>query len=296
MLSFDDKELPAKVISLRPPEGETVPAFVDSPHSGYDYPAGFDPLVPIDDLRRVEDAYVDILFGDAPKHGIGLLSALFPRSFIDPNRAASDIDPDMIAGTWDGPLRPTEKSRMGHGLVWRSYPSDRPLYRDRLPVSEIRDRIENYWQPYHDCLRQQLDHLHALFGGVWHIDGHSMPTSSSPYVPGRPGARADFVLGDRDGTTCSAEFTRFIAANLTELGYAVRINDPYRGAELVKAYGKPALNRHSIQIEINRGLYMNEATMERSAGFDALRRDIGRLLEALAGYSSMRATGVMAAE
>lgn len=288
--------VPSNVLSLSEPTASKVPVFVDSPHSGCVYPDDFKPLLSMQDLRKVEDAYVDGLFDDAPSHGIGLLSALFPRSYIDPNRAETDLDPAMIEGAWNGPMRPTDKTRMGHGLVWSRYPSDRPLYPCRLPASVVRHRIEHYWRPYHDCLRARLDDLHRRFGMVWHLDCHSMPASSSPYVAGRPGARADVVLGDRDGTSCGAGFTLFVGEQLRDLGYSVRVNDPYRGAELVRAYGNPPRNRHSLQIEINRGLYMNEATLEKTDGFDRLKDDLGNLLGRIASYATATASTAAAAE
>lgn len=123
-----------------------------------------------------------------------------------------------------------------------------------------------------------------------------MPASSSPYVAGRPGARADVVLGDRDGTSCGAGFTLFVGEQLRDLGYSVRVNDPYRGAELVRAYGNPPRNRHSLQIEINRGLYMNEATLEKTDGFDRLKDDLGNLLGRIASYATATASTAAAAE
>ena len=93
--------------------------------------------------------------------------------------------------------------------------------------------------------------------------------------------KADFVLGDRDGSTCAPEFTAFVAKTLTGLGYDVAINDPYKGVELVRMHGRPAEQRHSLQIEINRRLYMDESTLARHSGFDTLRSNLQRLLEAL---------------
>ncbi|MEQ8601753.1 MAG: N-formylglutamate amidohydrolase [Marivibrio sp.] len=255
-----------------------APVVLDSPHSGAVYPDGFKPRVPRRELRRVEDAFVDELFADGPAHGAALLAALFPRSFIDPNRAVDDLDPGLIDGPWPGRLNPTEKSRLGHGLVWRSCPSERPLYHGPLPTAEVAWRIETFWRPYHAALEDLLTAAHTRFGAVWHLNCHSMPASSSPAVPGRAGQRADFVLGDRDGTSCAPAFTQFVRDRLQAMGYTVRINDPYRGAELVRAYGRPSQDRHSLQIEINRGLYMHEAALEKTDGFARLTRDLGRLV------------------
>lgn len=272
------------VLDLAVPERGGVPLVLDSPHSGREYPDDFHPLIGNDELRRVEDAYVERLFGAAPDLGAVLLSALFPRTYIDANRADSDIDPTMLRGRWPEPLRPTEKSRLGHGLVWKSFPPDRPLYVGRLPVEEVRARVEKCWRPYHQTLETEIHRLRATHGAVWHLNCHSMPSSSSPFVPGRAGARADFVLGDRDGSSCDRAFTLFARDRLEAMGYAVRLNDPYRGAELVRAYSDPANGRHSLQIEINRGLYLNEDTLQPNQGFEVLRDTLTRLVSSMASY------------
>ncbi len=104
--------------------------------------------------------------------------------------------------------------------------------------------------------------------------------------PGRP--RADFVLGDRDGTTCAPEFTALVAGTLRGLGYDVKVNDPYKGVELVRAFSDPGSNRHSLQIEVNRRLYMDERTRMRNANFPALRQHLDRLVRVIAEYATER--------
>jgi N-formylglutamate deformylase len=285
------------VYRLAPPADGAVraPVVLDSPHSGACYPARFRPRVPLRELRRVEDAFVDELFDGAPALGASLLAAAFPRSFIDPNRAVDDLDPAMIAGPWPHRVNPTEKSRLGHGLIWRSCPSERPMYDRPLAPEEVAWRIEAFWRPYHEALEGELARAYAAFGAVWHLNCHSMPASSSPIVTGRTGARADFVLGDRDGSSCAPAFTHFVRDRLVAMGYSVRINDPYRGAELVRLHGRPAEDRHSLQIEINRGLYMREATLEKTQGFARLKRDLTRLVGAVCDHAFAR-TARFAAE
>src|SRR5258708_38260577 len=143
-------------------------------------------------------------------------------------------------------------------------------------------------EPYHAALGAALDERHRRFGTVWHLNCHSMPAVGDVMSddPGRP--RAEFVLGDRDATTCEPEFTAFVATTLSGMGYGVAINDPYKGVELVRKHGRPAERRRSLQIEINRGLYMDEATLEKNAGFAALQADLTRLVEALADYVRAR--------
>jgi len=142
--------------------------------------------------------------------------------------------------------------------------------------------------PYHDALASELDASRGAFGAVWHLDLHSMPAVGDANAddPGR--ARADFVLGDRDGTTCERTFTQEVATTLRSLGYDVAINDPYKGVELVRKHGRPSENRHSLQIEINRRLYMDEMSLEPNDGYAKLERDLESMLKAIAAYVRRR--------
>ena len=129
----------------------------------------------------------------------------------------------------------------------------------------------------------------ARFAGVWHVNFHSMKSVSNGMAAEGPGvARADFVLGDRDGTTCAPELTDFVLRFLTKLGYDVRVNNPYKGVELVRRHGRPGENRHSLQIEVNRKLYMDEGAFERNANFPKLKADLDGLVASLAGFARER--------
>jgi len=266
------------------PSVAAIPLVLDSPHSGEDYPADFDHAPPRMDVRRAEDTHVARLYRAAPRHGATLIEATFPRSYIDPNRSLADVDPDLLADAWGEPLAPTRKTAQGIGLVWRIARSGVPMYARKLASDEVRGRIERCWKPYHDALAAELDALHRRFGAVWHVDCHSMPAVGDANAddPGR--ARADFVLGDRDGTTCDAAFTRAVAEALEGMGYDVAINDPYKGVELVKKHGRPAQRRHSLQIEVNRRLYMDEITLVPNAGYEKLERDLEKLLAEVASF------------
>jgi len=163
------------------------------------------------------------------------------------------------------------------------------MYARLLSVADVERRIALYYEPYHAAVAAALDERHRRFGAVWHLNCHSMPAVGDVMSddPGRE--RAEFVLGDRDGTTCEPEFTAFVAATVSAMGYEVAINDPYKGVELVRKHGRPAERRHSLQIEINRRLYMDEVSLARTAGFGALQADLVRLIEALADYVRARA-------
>jgi N-formylglutamate deformylase len=272
-----------------PPRDRRVPLVLDSPHSGREYPDDFRPGVPLEALRQAEDTHVDELFANGPDAGATLISARFPRSYIDPNRSLLDIDPSLLDAPWPGPAIATRKTELGIGLIWRVLDSGEPIYARKLSVEEVKHRIVRYHQPYQRAVKDALDEAHGHFGAVWHLNLHSMPSVSGRISEEGPGrARADFVLGDRDGTTCEAGFTAFVAEALRAMGYAVKINDPYKGVELVRAFSDPAAGRHSLQLEVNRRLYMDEASREKAPGFEALRRDMDRLLDKVAAYAAER--------
>ncbi len=270
------------------PEGRFAPVVFDSPHSGSIYPDDFGHCIDRVHLRRTEDAFIDELFADAPRTGAALLCALFPRSYVDPNRSLDDVEPSMFQGEWPYRANPGEKAKLGVGLI----PSREPggvVYDRVLSVEEACRRLDTYYWPYHRELESALDRAQRRAGAFWHVNCHSMPavsTSISPEGPGVP--RPDFCLGTRDGTTCDGEFAELVENCLVDMGYAVSIDDPYKGVELVRRYSDPGHGRHSLQLEINRGLYMDEASITRHEGFAALKANVSRLVEVICDYACAR--------
>jgi len=241
-------------------------------------------------VRQADDTHVARRWAHAPAHGATLIEAMFPRAYIDANRSADDVDPELLADAWsaDVPIAPSDKSALGIGLVWRLARGGVPMYARRLRSDEVRSRIERCWRPYHAALDAAIDERHDAFGAVWHINCHSMLAIGDELStdPGRE--RADFVLGDRDGTTCDPGFTQLVAETVRDAGYGVAINDPYKGVELVRKHGRPAEQRHSLQIEIKRTLYMDEQTLQPNAGYARLQRELDRLLGSIAAYVARR--------
>lgn len=271
-----------------------LPLIVDSAHSGRKYPADFRYACPLPDLAKMEDRYVDDLFSAAPDHGASLLHAHFARSYIDLNRAIDDIDPRLLGDSWPhethGVIRPTARSDSGIGLICRLTRPGLPVYNRTLASAEIVHRIEHYYKPYHAALESFLDSAHYRFGAVWHISAHSMPSASA--IPkralklaGREAAPSDFVLGDRDGTTAGRDFVHAIRDYLKKQGFRVSINDPYKGVELIRRYAQPTRGRHSLQIEINRALFMDEETGEKNPFYRKTKEKIGDLIGHCAGYA-----------
>ncbi len=265
-----------------------MPLVLDSPHSGEAYPDDFDHAPSRAVVRQAEDTHVARLYRNAPALGIALLEARFPRAYIDANRSLADVDAALLDGPWPEPLVPSRKTELGIGLIWRLAHGGEPMYRRPLPVAEVRRRIDACYLPYHAALDAVLDARQRAFGAVWHVNCHSMPAKGDALAedPGR--ARADFVLGDRDGTTCEPAFTALVAATLEGMGYLVAVNDPYKGVEIVRRHGRPRAGRHSLQIEINRRLYMDEATLLPHDGYPRLEADLMRLLAAIVGHIAGR--------
>jgi N-formylglutamate deformylase len=270
---------------LRVVPGRT-PLVFDSPHSGTTYPADFDHACQRAVLRHAEDTHVEKLYAFAPGLGIAWVEALFPRSYLDVNRSEREIDVEMLDGPWQGPVETDavvlSKVRLGKGLVWRNLDDGQPIYARRLQPQEVLDRIDRYWRPYHDAVAREIDAAHARHGWSLHLNCHSMPAMAARFATDHPGlVHADFVLGDRDGSTADPRLSARLAAFLRERGYRVEINFPYKGVELVRRYGDPARHRHSIQVEINRKLYMDEGTLEMHAGSQRLQADLRAMAEML---------------
>ena len=277
-------EIPG-VLWRRDPQGVGVPLVFDSPHSGSHYPDDFRFCCPLEVLRTAEDTYVDELYAAAPQLGATFIGAVFPRSYLDPNRAVDDLDTSLIDGPWPSDLKPSHRTRSGLGVVRRVARTGTPIYDRKLSVAEILARIERYHTPYHRVLEEACTRVHGKFGIVWHVNCHSMPSQRS----GKKGGHCpDLVLGDRDGTTCEPELTDFGARVLRGRGYTVRINEVYKGVEIVKRQGRPGEGRHSLQIEVDRALYMDQKTLEKTAGFAPLQADITHLIEALTTFASAR--------
>ena len=274
------------VLSVEGLESRRLPLVFDSPHSGTDYPDDFDHLADRATLRHAEDTHVHDLWRGAVAAGAVLLHAHFPRSYVDANRAPDDMDPAQMTGVYPVPLHPSVKSALGIGLCWtRVPPEGGPMYAQPLTAEAVHARVLRYHRPYQARLRALLDEAHGRWGRVWHVDCHSMQeVASAMSTQARGTPRPDFVLGDRDGAACAADFTDAVAGFLRGRGYSVAINDPYKGMELIRANGDPARGRHSMQIEVNRKLYMDERTREPHAGYGALRATFDDLSHHLAAF------------
>lgn len=271
--------------TLRVLPGST-PLVLDSPHSGVAYPADFGHDCELAILRQAEDTHVEKLYDFAPALGIAWIEALFPRSYLDVNRSTREVDLALIEGEWADPVETDpaslSKVRLGKGLVWRLTDDGRPIYSRKLAAAEVRQRIERCWKPYHRAVEEAIAAAHARHGYSIHLNCHSMPAIASSHATEFPGlVHADFVIGDRDGTSALPALSQWLCELLRGFGYNVSYNHPYKGVELVRRHGDPARHRHSIQVEINRKLYMDESTLEPNAGFGPLRAHLRDMVQRL---------------
>jgi N-formylglutamate deformylase len=270
--------------------GGSSPLVLDSPHSGTYYPPDFGFACDLARLRTAEDTHVEKLYSFAPELGCAWVEAHFPRSYLDANRNLTEVDPDMLDGAWPHAVELSDsavlsKRRLGKGLIWRATDEGEPLYARQLSVKEVEQRIDLCWKPYHAAVKAAINAAHARYGYSLHINCHSMPEVAGSHATDFPGVKhPDFVLGNRDHSTSSEAVLLFIQKQLLQSGYSVALNHPYKGVELVRRYGEPAKHRHSVQIEINRGLYMNEKTLEITDGFAPLRENLKQLVLALQSF------------
>ncbi|HWM45864.1 MAG TPA: N-formylglutamate amidohydrolase [Xanthobacteraceae bacterium] len=260
----DELEKPFEI--LEPPHLLSAVVF-NSPHSGNIYPRAFLARAQLDiaTLRRSEDTFVDELFADVVPGGFPLMRAHFPRCYVDVNREPYELDPRMFEGRLPS-FANTRSMRVAGGLgtVARVVGDAQEIYDQRIPVDDALRRIEGLYKPYHRALRRLITRVHRQFKAAVLVDCHSMPSTAGSRDE-RP--RADFVIGDRYGTSCVPAVADTIESVLIELGYSVSRNKPYAGGFITEHYGDPPAGLHSIQLEINRALYMDERRYERSPNF-----------------------------
>jgi N-formylglutamate deformylase len=264
---------------LLKPVRQTAPMVLTSPHSGRRYDPAFLAASRLDALsiRRSEDSFVDELFGAGPNLGVPLLAAQFPRAYCDVNREAWELDPAMFADELPAYVNTrSPRVQAGLGTIARIVGTGEPIYAGKLRFAEAEARINGCWQPFHDQLNELTNETLAEFGACLILDCHSMPS-----LPGRHGARPDIILGDGHGTSSAPGWTDFIQARFEAMGLTVHRNEPYAGGYITRHYGRPREGVQAVQVEVARGLYMNERNFTRGPQFPETQRLISRFLAAL---------------
>ncbi len=270
-------------IEVIAPEAISSPVVFASPHSGRDYPTDLLRKSRLDrhGLRQSEDCYVDLMFDESPRFGAPLLRALFPRAYVDVNRARDELDPRMFADNLPKSAD-SRSSRViaGLGVIPRIVADGQDIYAKKLYYADASRRIGECYDPYHQALAGLIEAARKQFGCAVVIDCHSMPSAGgAPFRSGE--AQIDFVLGDRFGSSCAPFVTEVVEDTLVGLGYEVARNAPYAGGYVAASYGRPAKGVHVLQVEINRALYLDEKRIARTEGFEALRRSMVTMIEAI---------------
>lgn len=268
---------PEAVSLIGTPETARLPVIFASPHSGRDYSAALceRTTLALNQLRKSEDAYVDRLIEHAPKTGALLLCANFPRVFIDVNRSALELDPKMFSERLpEASYQETRRTASGLGVLPRVSAEGSPLYRRKFRLEEGKARLDAFYRPYHQALGDAIDGLKARFGFAIVLDMHSMPHQSA--------RGADIVLGDRFGAACSPQLIAFAEHSFAREGLVAVRNTPYAGGYTTEHYGRPEMNVHALQIEINRGLYLDEGRVVPAPGFNRMREKITNFINAVA--------------
>ena len=263
----------------------STPIVYDSPHSGIIYPPDFKTTATDLQLNTARDSFVDELIVESSNIGAAVLIADFPRTYIDPNRSNREVDISMLNGKWPHAVQATKKLDVGMGLLRKYILPNVPMYSKKLSVSEVENRIKNYWSPYHESLQGLLEEKLSEFGSVGYVNWHSMKSKGNQMNIDSGKKRPDFVVSDQDGETSSRDFRDLITKSLTEKGYEVGINYPYKGAELIKRYGAPSKNCNAVQIEINRRLYLDETSVSKKDGFSVLKDNLFELTEQLVDFT-----------
>ncbi len=270
--------------SVARPNGPCGPVVFSSPHSGRHYPARFLSQSRLDaiSIRRSEDAYVDELFAGVADCGAPLVKAHFPRAYLDVNRDPLELDPRLFRDPLPAQAQ-TRSPRVvgGLGAIPRVVGEGIEIYAGKLPLSEAHARLDLYHRPYHGELAALLAQARRAHGIGVLVDCHSMPASVKT---GPDGDKADFVIGDRFGRAAASGISDTAIALLRGLGYRVAHNKPYAGGYITDYHGRPARGLHALQIEISRGLYLDEARIVPNAGFARLKADLTRFATDFVAY------------
>ncbi len=276
---FDETRSPA--FEITEPAVWRAPIIFNSPHSGSYYPQSFLDTSRIDlpALRRSEDSFMDEMIAPLSALGFPAVRVNFPRSYVDVNREPYELDPRMFDGRLPS-FANTRSMRVAGGLgtIPRVVGDGQEIYRERLDIDDGLKRIDLLYKPYHRALRRLITKGHQVFGSVVLVDCHSMPSVGVVRDEKR---RPDIVIGDRYGTSCSPQLSDAVEDTFVQLGYSVSRNKPYAGGFITEHYGHPASGMHTIQLELNRAIYMNERTRERGAKFAKIVADFAVLAQAL---------------
>ncbi len=238
---------------------------VTIPHSGEAIPPEAQWLAKLDEplLMYDVDRYVDQLYAPVLQSlGIAWIKTTWHRYACDLNRLASDVDCDSVLGSQH------PRGSFPRGLHWSVTTQGEPLMPGPITPEQHQAIVARCFTPFHDAIERVAEQMRPKSSRsaktpLYHLDLHSMPSfgTSEHRDPGV--WRADLVISNQDGKSSSSEFFEMICAAGKAEGFSVRQNWPYKGGRITEAYGRPAEGWQTVQIELNRKLYMNEATKQK---------------------------------
>lgn len=272
--------------TLTTPQGGKTPSIwlITSPHSGHYYPRDFIVKSKLDSqqLRLSEDMHIDALLEDVPKAGASLLTATYPRAYVDLNREPYELDASMFSDPLPNFVNKDSTRVLGGlGTIAKNVTERLEIYDRPLEFSEAEQRIEKIYFPFHSCLKQQLEMARDYWGAAYLFDVHSMPSNAVRKFKGGKSGSIDFVLGNCHGRSCDADYYDLVYNFLTDAGYYVEKNKPYAGGYITEHYGKPSEGFHTLQLEVNRKLYMNETSYDLLGNSDKMKNLFSDLISAL---------------
>jgi N-formylglutamate amidohydrolase len=271
------RPMPFSHIKPNNPRGATI---VTCPHSGRFYPPELLAATRLDafGLRRSEDAFVDLMFEDAPNVGAELFCCEFARAFVDLNRGLEELDPELVTGL-DPSFAYSQRVKAGLGVIPRTVGEGVEIYHHMISARDAQDRLDEVYLPWHDAIESSIGLAKAKNGTVVLLDCHSMPASASGNTP------CDVVIGDRFGESCRPIFTNVAVQVLRSAGLSVSRNNPFAGGFMTKRYGKPQTSVNALQIEINRSIYMVEGSFKLRPEFTQIKNIMTQLVTALTEVS-----------
>lgn len=274
----------ANPLTILRPKAQKSPVIYASPHSGNQYPDDFvknallDPVA----LRRSEDAFVHEIYEACIDFGSPMLRANFPRAYVDANREPYELDPNMFQDRLPSYVNTdSQRALAGLGTIAKVVTNGAHIYKEKLQFSAVRERIETLYHPYHAALRQLIEETRGQYGACLLIDCHSMPSIGGPMDNDDGNSRTDIILGDRFGTSCSEWISDFAQEILENQGFVVKRNRPYAGGYTTYHYGMPDQRVHTLQIELNRELYMDEENITRLPELEVIKKKFAVLIEKL---------------
>lgn len=236
----------------------TAPLMVTIPHSGEKIPPQTPWLnaLPEEIVMCDVDRYVDFLYEPTlHKLQIPFVKTEWHRYAADMNRVPEDIDSTSVIGN----KNPAGMHNRGFHWVITTYKHQ--LMKEPMTQQAHDELVKLIYEPFHNNIRDLYGKLHqAGYTKTFHIDAHSMPSvgTSEHRDPGE--RRADIVVSDSKGKSCDPRFKDLVIAAYVSAGFKVGYNWPYFGGRVTEQYGDPSREMHTLQVEMNRELYMDEKT------------------------------------